>query len=118
MDKKKTRRDYPPIKVYVLPDERTEIEARAQQARMSNSTYLRQLGQGYEPASTVDHEAVLELIRAKGELGRLGGLLKMWLTNDERLDNERITPDSLARFVGELEDGAKALLKIATDIRK
>ena len=42
--------------------------------------------------STVDQEAILELAKINGDLGRLGGLLKMWLTNRDRAINEsRIT---------------------------
>jgi hypothetical protein len=32
----------------------------------------------------VDYEQVRELSRINGDLGRIGGLLKLWLTNDER----------------------------------
>jgi len=32
----------------------------------------------------VDHKQVEELARINGDLGRLGGLLKLWLTNDAR----------------------------------
>ena len=32
----------------------------------------------------MDHKQVEELARINGDLGRLGGLLKLWLTNDAR----------------------------------
>ena len=32
----------------------------------------------------VDYKQVEELARINGDLGRLGGLLKLWLTDDER----------------------------------
>lgn len=32
-----------------------------------------------------DAEQVRELVRVNGDLGRLGGLLKLWLTNDARV---------------------------------
>ena len=42
--------------------------------------------------STVDQAAILELAKINGDLGRLGGLLKMWLTNRDRaINEERIT---------------------------
>ncbi len=32
----------------------------------------------------LDHQSILELAKINGDQGRLGGLLKMWLSNDER----------------------------------
>ncbi len=59
---------------------------------MSDSGYLRALGLDMPVKSTLDQEAILELAKINGDLGRLGGLLKMWLTNQDRAINEtRIT---------------------------
>ena len=44
------------------------------------SVYLKTLGLGYEPKSLLDAERVGELLKACGDLGRLGGLLKLWLS--------------------------------------
>ena len=41
-------------------------------------------GQGYKIKGVLDCEQVRELARINGELGRLGGLLKLWLTDDAR----------------------------------
>jgi hypothetical protein len=46
--------------------------------------YLRVIGIGYEPRSIIDHQRVNELLKINGDLGRLGGLLKLWLTDDAR----------------------------------
>lgn len=72
------------IKVYVLPEEKAQIKLYAQQAHMTDSMFLRLLGLGYTPKSLIDLEKVDELARISGNLGRLGGLLKLWLTNDQR----------------------------------
>lgn len=82
--RKLTRKGSPPIKVYCLPEERTGIEANARLARMSVARYLREVGQGYVLKSAVDFEAVGKLAQINGDLGRLGGLLKLWLTKDPR----------------------------------
>lgn len=66
--------------VSVNDDERAAIKAAAIEARMSVSGYLRALGLGHQPKSLFDQEAVLNLLRVSGDLGRLGGLLKWWLT--------------------------------------
>jgi hypothetical protein len=81
---KTTRRESPPIKVYCLLEDRRQIEANATAAGLSLSTYLLNVGIGYEIRGIVDHKQVEELARINGDLGRLGGLLKLWLSDDER----------------------------------
>jgi hypothetical protein len=79
-----TRKNSPPIKVYCLPCERLQIEANAHAAGLSLSTYLLQIGIGYRIRGMLDHQRVDELARINGDLGRLGGLLKLWLQDDAR----------------------------------
>jgi len=79
---KVTRKNSPTIKVYCLPEEKTEIEKLARQAGKTASSYLLEVGQGYKLTGIVDLEQVRELARVNGDLGRLGGLLKLWLTDD------------------------------------
>lgn len=79
-----TRASSSPIKVYCLPDERANIAENASRAGLSMSSFLLEVGQGYEVTGVTDYENVRELARINGDLGRLGGLLKLWLTDDER----------------------------------
>lgn len=83
-DRTSTRKNSTPIKVYCLPEEKAQIEANAKAAGMSAACFLREIGQGYQIRGIVDYERVRELARMNGDLGRLGGLLKLWLTNDPR----------------------------------
>lgn len=78
------RRRQQHLRVPVFPDEKAVIEAQAQRAGMSVARFLREVGQGYRIGGIVDYAQVRELARINGDLGRLGGLLKLWLTNDER----------------------------------
>ncbi|MBS0156796.1 MAG: conjugal transfer transcriptional regulator TraJ [Nitrospira sp.] len=80
-DDQKNRKDYQPIKVYCFPDERQTIEQQAQSTGLSKSSYLLRVGMGYPIRSIVDHRQVEELVKINGDLGRLGGLLKLWLSN-------------------------------------
>lgn len=82
--KRVTRKGSPPIKVYCLPEERELIEANAKRAGISVARYLRDVGQGYQVKGVMDYHYVRELVRVNGDLGRLGGLLKLWLTDDPR----------------------------------
>ena len=52
---------------------------------MSVAKYMRQVSLGYFVPSAIDNQQVEKLLRINGDLGRIGGLLKMWLTNDVRL---------------------------------
>jgi hypothetical protein len=81
---KPNRKNSAPIKVYCLPDERLQIEANAQAAGLSLSTYLLKVGMGYRIRGILDNNRVEELARINGDLGRLGGLLKLWLNDDPR----------------------------------
>ena len=69
-----------PLRVVVSASERAQIEALAQSAGMSVSAYLRSFCLGHRPASVFDTEAVRALAKVAGDQGRLGGLLKLWLS--------------------------------------
>ncbi len=72
------------LRVPVEPEEREIIKEQAEQCGLSISEYLRRLGLGYAPISIVDNQKVNELAKINGDLGRLGGLLKLWLSDDRR----------------------------------
>ena len=54
---------------------------RAKGCDLSVSAYLRQLGTRHELKSTLDAQAVLSLVKVNADQGRLGGLLKLWLSD-------------------------------------
>jgi len=100
-EKKVTRKNSPPIKVYCLPEERAEIEANAKRAGISVAHYLREVGQGYQVKGVMDYQYVRELVRVNGDLGRLGGLLKLWLTDDPR--TARFGDATILALLGRIE---------------
>ncbi len=75
------------IKVYLDPDEKRRIEENAKGAGMSLSAYARTLALGNAPVTKVELDEISSVMKIHADLGRLGGLLKMTLTNDERLDD-------------------------------
>lgn len=81
---KRTRQYKLHLRVPVRQEEEVHIKNQAAKCGISVSRYLRVLGMGYQPKSIVDNEQVQELARINGDLGRLGGLLKLWLSNDRR----------------------------------
>ena len=80
-----TRKNGRHLRVPVLPEEEEAIKENARTAGLSIAAYLRNVGLGYQPKSVLDLNAIDELAKVNADLGRLGGLLKMWLTNDEKL---------------------------------
>ena len=85
MTKKQSRRRVHHLRVPVLPSETIEIKQNAADCGLSVSAYLRSIGLQYKPKGILDYKAVGELVKVNADVGRLGGLLKMWLSNDERL---------------------------------
>ncbi len=69
-----------PLKAFVTPSERFKIETKANAAGLSVSAYLRAAALGQRIESALDQRAILALLKLNGDQGRLGGLLKLWLS--------------------------------------
>lgn len=67
------------IEVWVTPEERAKIAERADRAGLSLSAYMRAAGLNHRIKSVYDLQAVGDLVRVNGDLGRVAGLLKLWL---------------------------------------
>ncbi|MBK1707895.1 conjugal transfer protein TraJ [Marichromatium gracile] len=115
-DEKKriTRKSSTPIKVYCLPEEKEQIETQAKRAGMSAARYLREVGQGYHISGVVDYEQVRELARINGDLGRLGGLLKLWLTDDVR--TAQFGQSTILAVLSKIEATQEEMGKVMTKI--
>lgn len=105
---------YQHLRVPVLPQEKVAIEALAKLAQRPVARYLREVGLGYRLHSAVDLEAVGRLAKVNGDLGRLGGLLKLWLAGDER--TARFTPATvqvlLERITAQQEELGRVMREI------
>jgi len=114
MQDKVTRKSSPPIKVYCLPDERAAVQAKADAAGLSLSAYLLRVGMGYEIHGILDHRRVHDLAKVNGDLGRLGGLLKLWLTNDARTAD--FSPATIRALLGKIEATQDELRAVMTQV--
>lgn len=85
------------MKAYVSKDEYSEITEKAQRCGLSVSQFAKAVCLGFEVRSREDQLARGELRCVHADLGRLGGLLKMWLTNE---DEHQV---SVRKLLGELE---------------
>ena len=95
-----------PIKVLVTDSERAAIERGASAVAMPSSTYLRNLGLGHLPKSTLDQRAILALLRINSDQGRLGGLFKLWLSGQS---SEKGLTIDIRKLLKEIEDTQKTL---------
>ena len=90
IEKQPTRKHGTHLRVPVLAHEKSAIRHHADAAGLSVAAYLRNIGLGHEVPSVLDYRRVEDLAKINGDLGRLGGLLKLWLTNDERLRQVKV----------------------------
>ncbi|MNF28512.1 hypothetical protein D3C76_1019930 [compost metagenome] len=67
------------VEVWVNVDEKAELAGKAAQAGLSMAAYLRAVGLNHPISARADLEAVRELVKVNGDLGRVAGLLKFWL---------------------------------------
>jgi hypothetical protein len=91
------------------------IKEKAANTGLSSSAYLRNLGMNYPVKSVVDQRALSELIKCKSDLGRLGGLFKLWLEGENgtwgNLGDRRY--EDISDLVDDLIDKESELLEIA-----
>ena len=81
------------------------IRQKAAQVRLSMRAYARNLCLGYEPKSVAKAQAIRELIKVNADMGRVGGLLKLWLSEPDR-NQARVR-----RLLQELEQAKEVLVE-------
>ena len=94
------------LQVCVSPEEALRIGDAARAADLSVSAYLRALGLGYRPMAVIDLEEALKLNHLGSNLGRLGGLLKLWISDGPRPD--RYSPAEFRALINGLIDQVRA----------
>ena len=67
------------VKTYLTLEEHGRVAAMAQQTGLSVSAFVKRVCLGQEIRTKTDQQALLTLLKASADLGRLGGLLKMGL---------------------------------------
>jgi hypothetical protein len=113
-DNKAPTRKARQLRVPVLPCEAVEIRRLASAAGLPVATYLRNVGLGYRLRGILDNQRVEELARINGDLGRLGGLLKLWLTDDPR--TARFGETTILAVLSKIEDTQLEMQRIMRDV--
>ena len=105
------------VKAYLTPEEYQQVNESAAKAGLSVSTFIKRVCLGHKISSTVDHQAVLALAKANADLGRLGGLFKMFLSEGkagQHADELRVTLRKIEESKNKVAKQFNALIKEIT----
>ncbi len=98
------------IRFRVAAADRTTIEARAAAVGMGVSAYVRAAALNHPIRAIADQDAILDLTRFQADLGRLGGLLKLWLAERRGEGLPASQVDALYREIAQTVRKADAVM--------
>lgn len=104
------------LRIPVRPTEEATIKNKARDTGLSVAKYLRNLGLGYQVPSIIDNKQVDHLLKINGDLGRLGGLIKLWLTSDSR--TKYIGKSQLLQTLDGIRDTQNKMLDVILKLKK
>jgi len=80
------------VTTYLTTEEYENVKTWAGRTGLTLSTFMQKVSQG-QPVKSLEHQMFrLELIRLRGDLGRLGGLFKLCLAENKGPDHELRQP--------------------------
>lgn len=103
------------IEVWLTAEEKQSLIERAAECGLSTSAYMRVAGLNQPIHSLADARAVAELVKVSADLGRLGGLLKLWLTERRDLGAPAIRVN---RVLDETRSLQQQMLQLAGEVRR
>ena len=101
------------LTVRLTPEEHAKISEYAKRAGLSLSTFAKRVCLGTPVPSLEHRQAVRDIIKASADLGRLGGLLKLALSEKPE-GGDKFT---LQRLLREIEAGQLQLKNAARNVR-
>jgi hypothetical protein len=114
-----TRKHGKHLRVPVLQSEERTIKENASKASLTVAEYLRRLSLGYEIKSTLDSQYVAQIVKINADQGRLGGLLKLWLTDDAKLTacGTPLTPGMVRALLTRIEANQDEMLRLVQALK-
>ena len=94
------------ITVRFTPTEYKKIKENAQYTALPPSTYLRECGLKKKIMSNIDNFKIIRITQLQGAIGKVGGLLKAWLSPKEQMGNNLMAQG----YLGNNKPGIKTLL--------
>ena len=117
----KRKRNFMRVMVRMDEDEALKVKQKAAGAGITVAALMRTTSLGYRPTSILDNEHIRQLIRVRGDQGRLGGLLKLWLTKEtlqKDIDKEKIKKLDILKLLANLGETQQEVAKIVGEISK
>ena len=114
----RTRRTQPAIKVRPFPEERAVLEECAAAARMPLAGFLLAAGLGTTVKSVVDLQHVATLAKAHADMGRLGGLLKLWLSREGTAGLDHPTKAEIRNLLHRIDEAQNTIKTAAERVVK
>lgn len=115
-NKQKKNNKYEQIHFRISQEDKEIISENARKCNLTVGEYLRQVGCGYTPKNNEHLERIHDLIIVNSDLGRLGGLLKLWLT--DQLKVSYYYRKGIVRLLHEIEYNRLQLEEIMEKILK
>lgn len=106
------------LRFRVTAVEEAEIESRAQNAGLSLSALLRAGALHHPIRSVVDLKAVADLGKINGDLGRVAGLLKLWLAEKHGHGASAVEVERMMLEFRELQAGIREKMSAVVFARK
>ncbi len=101
------------VKSYLERNEYEELLKLAKQSGLSVSTFIKNVCLNKKIRTTTDYKTYLLLLKANADLGRVGGLLKLAITNG---DQEAQSVKNIRTLLREIERNQNILMKYSKTI--
>lgn len=90
----------------------------AESVGLSGPGFLRSMGMKFRPKSVVDQMVFTEMLEIHADLNRIGGLIKLWLSEREtKLPPEaQVSVYDLQRLIGDLREASTVVKNKAGEI--
>lgn len=99
------------LPVYLTDEEHVGIAASAERAGLSLSTFCKRVSLGYQVPGLERYKLRTELRRVRADLGRLGGLFKLALSEGKG------SPHEIRRLLWEIEERQREVQETILQVR-
>lgn len=100
--------------IRATPEEHDGIIELAETCNLTVPEFMRRMALGFQPKSGEHSENFRQLAKTNGDLGRLGGLLKLYLSDKDR--KEKSKPLNINEIINNIRFTQIELKKIAREL--
>ncbi len=98
------------VEVWLTPKEAADLADMVNRTGMSKSAFLRAVALSQPIRSILDLQAMAELAKIHGDLGRVAGLLKLWLAEKRGQSAQPVDVEVMMRDFRRLQGQASELM--------